>query len=64
MMAQTIMEILVKIMDKNKDNSKNRLAEEQAFAECKQHSEIGFQETDQRSTGKNRIGSISFNEAE
>jgi len=48
----------------NKVTSKDRLSEEQAFAECKQHSEIGFQETDQRSTGKNRIGSISFNEAD
>lgn len=51
-------------MADNKITSKERLAEEQAFAECKQHSEIGFQETDQRSTGKNRIGSISFNEAD
>ncbi len=51
-------------MADNTNTSKDRLAEEQAFAECKQHSEIGFKETDSRATGKKRIGAISFNEAD
>lgn len=38
--------------------------EEKLFSELKRHSEIGFQETDRRATGKNRIGSISFDEAD
>lgn len=38
--------------------------EAQLFKEVKQHHDIGFQETDRRATGKNRIGSISFNEAD
>jgi len=46
------------------DVSKNNLKDEQILRECKQHSQIGFQETDSRATGKNRIGSISFNEAD
>lgn len=48
----------------NSTTNKSRLADEQTFSECKQHSEIGFQETDRRATGKNRMGSISFNEAD
>lgn len=48
----------------NRTTNKSRLADEQTFSECKQHSEIGFQETDRRATGKNRMGSISFNEAD
>lgn len=38
--------------------------EQKMFQEVKQHHDIGFQETDRRATGKNRIGSISFNEAD
>lgn len=38
--------------------------EQPLFQEVKQHHDIGFQETDRRATGKNRIGSISFNEAD
>ena len=38
--------------------------EDITFKEVKQHYDIGFQETDRRATGKNRIGSISFNEAD
>lgn len=38
--------------------------EQKLFQEVKQHHDIGFQETDRRATGKNRIGSISFNEAD
>ena len=34
------------------------------FKEVKQHYDIGFQETERRTTGKNRIGTISFNEAD
>lgn len=34
------------------------------FKEVKQHYNIGFQETERRTTGKNRIGTISFNEAD
>lgn len=49
-------------MPENKNNSKKK--EELIFDECKYHSDIGFQETDRRATGKNRIGSISFNEAD
>lgn len=38
--------------------------DDQLLGELKRHSQIGFQETDNRTTGKNRIGSISFNEAD
>lgn len=34
------------------------------FGEVLRHNQLGFQETDNRTTGKNRIGSISFNEAD
>lgn len=37
---------------------------EDLFTQVKQHYDIGFQETDRRATGKNRIGTISFNEAD
>lgn len=46
------------------DLSKTKKTEEQIFGEVKHHAEIGFQETDRRSWGKNRIGAISFNEAD
>lgn len=46
------------------DLSNTRTKEDKVWSEVKQHSEIGFQETDRRATGKNRIGSISFNEAD
>lgn len=38
--------------------------ENRTFYEVKQHYDVGFQETDRRATGKNRIGAISFNEAD
>lgn len=44
--------------------SKNRREEEQIFGEVTHHYQIGFDETDRRTTGNNRIGSISFNEAD
>jgi len=47
-----------------KDLSKTKKKEEEIFNECKIHSDIGFDETDKRSTGRNRIGSISFDEAD
>ena len=34
------------------------------FNDCKRHMEIGFAETDSRATGRNRVGTISFNEAD
>lgn len=34
------------------------------FDEVFRHSQIGFQETDRRATGRNRVGTISFNEAD
>lgn len=40
------------------------LRDNQVFNECKRHSDQGFNETDQRATGRNRIGTISFNEAD
>lgn len=38
--------------------------EAQLFTEVNQHHQIGFQETERRSTGVNKIGTISFNEAD
>lgn len=38
--------------------------EAQVFNEVKRHNEIGYNETDNRTTGRGRIGSISFNEAD
>ncbi len=40
------------------------LKDNQIFAECKRHTDQGFNETDQRATGRNRVGTISFNEAD
>src|SRR3990167_286298 len=48
----------------NLDLSNSTKKEEQTFHECKLHTDQGFQETERRSTGKNRVGSISFNEAD
>lgn len=42
----------------------NNIKDEKVFKEVKQHHDIGFQETDRRATGKNRIGTISFDEAD
>lgn len=36
----------------------------QVFTEVKRHADIGFNETERRSLGKQRVGSISFNEAD
>lgn len=41
-----------------------RQKEEQVFGEVKRHTDLGFNETERRTTGKGRIGSISFNEAD
>lgn len=47
-----------------KDLSDTRKKEEQVFGQVKNHTDLGFNETERRTTGKNRIGSISFNEAD
>jgi hypothetical protein len=46
------------------DLSPTRRKESDIFAEVNHHNQIGFQETDNRASGRNRIGSISFNEAD
>lgn len=46
------------------DISNTKKREELIFQECKLHTDKGFDETEKRTTGKNRIGSISFNEAD
>ncbi len=46
------------------DISNTKQKEEQVFKEVKGHTDQGFNETDSRSTGRGRIGSISFNEAD
>lgn len=46
------------------DLSPTKRKEELIFSEVQHHEEIGFQETERRSTGKGRVGSISFNEAD
>ncbi len=46
------------------DISNSSEKERQVFSEIKHHTELGFHETDRRTTGKNRIGSLSFNEAD
>lgn len=38
--------------------------DDKIFIECKRHADTGFDETDKRATGKNRVGSISFDEAD
>lgn len=43
---------------------KTTSTDDKLFGEVNRHAQIGFQETDNRTTGKNRIGSISFNEAD
>lgn len=49
-------------MDNNTTNISSK--EAKVFKEVSQHHSIGFQETERRSTGKNKIGTISFNEAD
>ncbi len=46
------------------DLSPTKRKEELVFSEVHHHEEIGFQETERRSTGRGRIGSISFDEAD
>lgn len=46
------------------DLSPTRQKEEQCFSEVNFHNQIGFDETERRTTGKGRIGSISFDEAD
>jgi hypothetical protein len=48
----------------NYDLSATRKKEEQVFTKVKRHSEKGFDETEKRTTGRGRIGSISFDEAD
>ena len=44
--------------------SPTRRSEEEVFGEVLRHSQTGFDETDKRTTGTQRVGSISFNEAD
>lgn len=44
--------------------SSNSTNEQSVFGECRRHYDLGFDETDRRTTGKNRVGSISFNEVD
>ena len=46
------------------DLSPTQRKEEQVFHEVKHHADIGFQETERRTTGTGRVGSISFDEAD
>jgi hypothetical protein len=46
------------------NSSSNSKKDTLTIKEVKQHHEVGFQETERRATGKNRIGAISFNEAD
>ncbi len=46
------------------DQSPTKRKEEQTFFEVDHHNNIGFDETEKRSTGVGRIGSISFDEAD
>lgn len=46
------------------DLSPTKRKEELTFQEVNYHAQIGFQETERRTTGKGRSGSISFNEAD
>lgn len=45
-------------------NKSTTQKEANVLKEVKQHHDIGFQETDRRATGRNKIGTISFNEAD
>ncbi|MEK6879768.1 MAG: hypothetical protein AABY22_09185, partial [Nanoarchaeota archaeon] len=44
--------------------SPTRRSEDEVYGEVLRHSQTGFDETDKRTTGKQRIGSISFDEAD
>lgn len=46
------------------DLSPTKRKEDSLFGEVKRHMDLGFQETERRSTGEGRIGSISFDEAD
>jgi len=46
------------------DLSNTQKKESEVFQEVKRHSDTGFNETDSRATGRGRVGSISFNEAD
>jgi len=46
------------------DLSPTKRKEDQVFSEVKDHNSIGFDETEKRATGKGRIGSISFDQAD
>lgn len=46
------------------DLSPTKRKEELTFHEVKHHADIGFHETERRSTGEGRVGAISFNEAD
>jgi len=46
------------------DLSPTKRKEEDVFFEVQHHNQIGFDETEKRSTGTGRIGSISFDEAD
>lgn len=46
------------------DLSPTKNKENLIFNEVKRHSDLGFQETERRATGRQRVGSISFDEAD
>ncbi len=46
------------------DQSPTKRKEEATFFEVNHHNTIGFDETEKRSTGIGRVGSISFDEAD
>lgn len=51
-------------MAKITDLSNTKRKEEQVFTDLRLHYDLGFNETDRRATGRGRVGSISFNEAD
>lgn len=51
-------------MAKTEKKTPSKKNDDLIFQEVKQHHDIGFDETDKRATGRNRIGTISFNEVD
>lgn len=48
----------------NSNLSPTKRSEDQIFQDVLLHSQIGFEETDNRAQGRNRVGTISFDEAD
>lgn len=51
-------------MTSKNDLSNTKIKEERIFKEVDHHINIGFDDTDSRATGRDRLGTISFNEAD